>query len=96
MPWWPHVIPNPYPSHIIVTAIYLGPCRDQFPLTSFQPKGWNTGLSKSGHVPRGTRGHPTPRRAKCPLCSVSAQSLLEVRTNGPVHTIWLSSDEDEP
>jgi hypothetical protein len=45
---------------------------------SFQPRGWNTGLTKSVHVPRVTRGHPAPRRAKCPpssVCSKSVQNL---------------------
>jgi len=25
---------------------------------SFQLRSWNTSLTKSGHTPRGTRGHP--------------------------------------
>ena len=32
------------------------------PTPPSNPKGWNTGFTKSGHVPRGTRAHPTPRR----------------------------------
>jgi hypothetical protein len=35
------------------------------PDPSFQPRGWNTSLTKNGHVPRGTRGHPRPRHVSC-------------------------------
>ena len=38
-------------------------------------QGWHTGLTKNVHVPKGTRGHPTPRRVGCPPV-VSAQSQL--------------------
>jgi hypothetical protein len=65
----------------------LGDCTRQHSGPPFQPKGWNTGLSKSGHVPRGTRGHPTPYRAKCPPGSVCSKSVvhLSVRMPEPVY-----------
>jgi len=42
---------------------------------SFQPRGWNTGLTKSDHVPKGTRGQLTPRGARCPPGSVCSKSV---------------------
>ena len=39
------------------------------------PSNPRVGTSKIGHVPRGTRGHPTPRRAKCPPGSVCSKSV---------------------
>jgi hypothetical protein len=45
------------------------------PDPSFQPRGWNIGLTKSDHVPRETRGHPTARRARCPSGSVCSKSV---------------------
>jgi hypothetical protein len=48
------------------------------PDPSFQPRGCNAGLTKSSRVPRGTRGHPIPRRVRCPpdnVCSKSVEHL---------------------
>ena len=42
---------------------------------SFQPRGQNTGLTKSGLVPRGTRGHPTHHRVRCPPSSFCSKSV---------------------